>query len=105
MSKRKRRKRKIFGTDEKPRLSIFRSISNFYAQFIDDTLGVTMLAVSSLSMKKGGDVSSARELGKLAAEKAKALGIKTVVFDRGTFQFHGRIKAFASAAREGGLLF
>ncbi|NQT29063.1 MAG: 50S ribosomal protein L18 [Candidatus Saganbacteria bacterium] len=112
MKKKNRRKKRVFGTKERPRLSVFRSLNNIYAQLIDDTQGITLLGVSSLSFKfkgsktkTGGKIAVAREIGVAFATKAKALGIKAVVFDRGTRQYHGRLKALAEAAREGGLLF
>jgi large subunit ribosomal protein L18 len=100
-----KRKKKIFGTRERPRLSVFRSINNIHAQIIDDGEGKTLVYVSSLKSKRGGNVAAAKEVGKLIAERAKALGIKNVLFDRGTARYHGRVRALAEAAREGGLLF
>ncbi|MFH1826608.1 MAG: 50S ribosomal protein L18 [bacterium] len=99
------RKRKIIGTKERPRLSVFRSLNNIYANIIDDTESKTLVAASSLKAKKGGNIAAAKEIGKLIAEKAQAKGLKKVVFDRGSFRFHGRVKALADAAREGGLEF
>ncbi|MFH1347889.1 MAG: 50S ribosomal protein L18 [Candidatus Margulisiibacteriota bacterium] len=100
------KKRKyIFGTKERPRMSVFRSLKNIHVQLIDDASGKTLAAASSLKIKKSGNVASAKQVGKLAAEKAKAAGITKVVFDRGTSRYHGRVKALADAAREGGLLF
>jgi large subunit ribosomal protein L18 len=93
------------------RLTVFRSSKHIYAQIIDDTKGVTLAAASSLdtdlkgSLKSGGNVGAAKEVGKLIAERAKKAGIKSVVFDRGGHIYHGRIKALADAAREGGLDF
>ena len=108
MAKRKKRK-KIFGSKERPRLSVYRSLKNIHAQVIDDEQGKTLVSASSLGLKKtiksGGNVAAAREVGKLLVSKALAKGIKKVVFDRGVFQFHGRVKALAEAAREGGLVF
>ena len=95
----------------RPRLSVFRSNKNIYAQVIDDAKGVTLAAASSLDkilkdrVKKGSDVEAAREVGKLIAERARAAGIQRVVFDRGAYLYHGRVKALADAAREGGLSF
>jgi large subunit ribosomal protein L18 len=100
-----KRRNKIFGTKERPRLSVFRSIKNIHAQIIDDLEGKTLVHVSSLKSKNGGNVVAAKQAGKLIAERAKALGIKSVLFDRGTARYHGRVKALAEAAREGGLLF
>jgi large subunit ribosomal protein L18 len=95
----------------RPRLSIFRSSKHIYAQIIDDTKGVTIAAASTLDgdlkgkIKTGADIGAAKEVGRLVAERAIKAGIKEVVFDRGGFMFHGRIKALADAAREGGLSF
>ena len=92
------------------RLSVFRSGKNIYAQIIDDTAGTTLAAASSLDKSlrgkvKGSDRKGAAEVGKLIAERAVAKGVKAVVFDRGAFMYHGRIKALAEAAREAGLEF
>lgn len=100
----------ISGTKEKPRLSVFRSNKQIYAQFIDDNEGKTLLSVSSLDKSLTGKdgitkKEQARLVGKLAAEKSKALGIETVVFDRNGYLYHGRVKELADAAREGGLKF
>ena len=87
---------------------MFRSLRNIHAQLINDEEGRTLLAVSSLGQKKlkyGGNLAAAKEVGKLVAEKALAKGIKNVVFDRGRARYHGRVKALAESAREGGLLF
>jgi large subunit ribosomal protein L18 len=95
----------------RPRLSVFRSSKHIYAQIIDDSAGRTLAAASSLdgvlrtSLNKGGDIAAANAVGKLIAERAKAVGIERVVFDRGAYMFHGRVKALADAAREGGLDF
>ncbi|NIA72401.1 50S ribosomal protein L18 [Pelagibius litoralis] len=95
----------------RPRLSVFRSGKHIYAQVIDDTQGVTVAAASSIDgslrekLKNGADKAAAAEVGKLVAERAVAAGIKEVVFDRGAYLFHGRVKALADAAREGGLTF
>jgi len=95
----------------RPRLSIFRSSKHIYAQIIDDAKGVTIAAASSLDpdlrkgIKTGADVGAAKAVGKLVAERAVKAGIKDVVFDRGGYMFHGRVKALADAAREGGLSF
>ncbi len=95
----------------RPRLSVFRSGQNIYAQVIDDTQGVTVAAASTLEkalkdqLKSGGNVDAAKAVGKLIAERAIAAGVKAVVFDRGSYLFHGRVKALADAAREGGLSF
>lgn len=93
------------------RLSVFRSGRHIYAQVIDDAKGATLAAASSLekdlrgSLKTGADKAAASEVGKLVAERARAAGIEDVVFDRGAYKFHGRVKALADAAREGGLKF
>ena len=95
----------------RPRLSVHRSSKNIYAQIIDDEKGVTVAAASSLesalkgSLKTGADAAAASAVGKLVAERALAAGVKEVVFDRGRFIYHGRVKALAEAAREGGLDF
>jgi large subunit ribosomal protein L18 len=95
----------------RPRLSVHRSSKNIYAQIIDDTNGITLAAASSLdtalkgSLKTGADTEAATAVGKLVAERAVAAGVKAVVFDRGRFIYHGRVKALAEAAREGGLDF
>ena len=98
---------KLSGTAERPRLNVFRSLNHIYAQVIDDQKGETLVAVSTLGLKlkTGGNVAAAKEIGKAIAEKATAKGVKKVVFDRGGFLYHGRIKALADAAREGGLEF
>ena len=95
----------------RPRLSVHRSSKHIYAQIIDDTSGVTLVAASSLekamreSLKTGADVEAAKSVGKLIAERAKEKGVASVVFDRGRFIYHGRVKALAESAREGGLDF
>jgi large subunit ribosomal protein L18 len=98
---------KLSGTTERPRLNVYRSLNHIYAQVIDDQKGETLVAASSLQLKlkTGGNVAAAKEIGKAVAEKAVAKGIKQVVFDRGGFLYHGRIKALADAAREAGLEF
>ena len=103
----KRIREKLAGTTERPRLSVYRSLNHTYAQVIDDQKGETLAAASTLALKlkTGGNVAAAKEIGKAIAEKATAKGIKKVVFDRGGFLYHGRIKALADAAREGGLEF
>jgi len=100
-------RQKLSGTAERPRLNVYRSLNHVYAQVIDDQKGETLVAASTLSMKvkTGSNVAAAREIGKAVAEAATAKGIKKVVFDRGGFLYHGRIKALADAAREGGLEF
>lgn len=100
-------RKKISGTVAKPRLSVFRSNSGIYAQVIDDSTGKTLVASSSLQLKsaKGTKTELSKQVGQAIAEKAKAAGIAEVVFDRGGFLYHGRIKALAEGAREGGLKF
>jgi large subunit ribosomal protein L18 len=96
---------------DRKRLSIFRSSKHIYAQVIDDDAGVTVVAASSMekaareSLKTGASVEAAKAVGKLIAERAKEKGVKDVVFDRGAYLYHGRVKALAEAAREGGLNF
>ncbi|RKD34128.1 50S ribosomal protein L18 [Thermohalobacter berrensis] len=115
-SKNKRRKKrhvrvrnKIFGTPQRPRLNVYRSLNNIYAQVIDDVAGKTLVAASSLDKEVKDNVSStgnkeaAREVGKLIAKRALEKGIETVVFDRGGYIYHGRIKELAEGAREAGL--
>jgi len=107
--KRHQRVRKnISGTAERPRLNVFRSLNNIYAQIIDDVKGVTLVSASSLDKEfesYGGNVEAAKAVGKAVAEKAIAAGIKSVVFDRGGYLYHGRVAALAEGAREGGLEF
>ena len=97
--------------NNRPRLSVFRSSKHIYAQIIDDAAGRTLAAASSLDsglksqLKGSADIAAASAVGKLVAERAKAAGIERVVFDRGAYLFHGRVKALADAAREGGLDF
>ena len=97
---------KIRGTAERPRLDVFRSSKHIYAQIIDDVAGVTLVSASTLEKGFegfGGNVEAAGKVGRMIAEKALAKGIKTVVFDRGGYVYHGRVKALAEGAREGGL--
>ncbi len=97
---------KISGTAERPRLAVFRSSKHIYAQIIDDVAGVTLVSASTVEKGFegfGGNVEAANKVGKMIAEKALEKGIKTVVFDRGGFVYHGRVKALAEGAREGGL--
>jgi large subunit ribosomal protein L18 len=98
-------RRKLAGTTERPRLNVYRSLNHIYAQVIDDQKGETLVSASSIKLKTGGNVAAAKEIGKAVAEAAVKQGIKKVVFDRGGFLYHGRIKALADAAREGGLEF
>jgi large subunit ribosomal protein L18 len=113
-------RRKLSGTAERPRLAVFRSVAHIYAQVIDDNEGRTLVAASTVdkgagqpakgakgkaSKAGGGNVAAAKSIGKLVAERAKEKGIKKVVFDRGGYQYHGRVKALADAARAAGLEF
>jgi large subunit ribosomal protein L18 len=105
-----RLRQRVQGSTERPRLNIYRSLNHIYAQVIDDATGKTLAAASTVAGKKGvkrtgGNVASAKEVGKSIAERAKEKGIKKVVFDRGGYLYHGRIKALADAAREAGLEF
>jgi large subunit ribosomal protein L18 len=105
----RRIRKKVTGTPERPRLCVFRSLKHIYAQIIDDVHGRTLAAASSAAKSSGlaggGNVASAREVGRLIAERAKEKGIRRVVFDRGGYLYHGRVKALADAAREAGLEF
>ena len=99
---------KVSGTPERPRLNVFRSEKNIYAQVIDDVAGHTRVSASSLDKEiegNGGNKTAARAVGKLVAERCKAAGIDTVVFDRGGYVYHGRVAELAEGAREGGLEF
>ena len=100
---------KLSGTSETPRLNVFRSNSDIFAQIIDDTKGVTLVSASSidkeLKLENGGNVIAAKKVGELIAKRAKKAKIKNVVFDRGGYLYHGRVKALAEAARENGLEF
>ena len=98
-------RRKLSGTGVRPRLNVYRSLNNIYAQVIDDQAGTTLVSASSIKLKTGGNVAAAKEIGKEVAVKAVEKGIKKVVFDRGGYLYHGRIKALADAAREAGLEF
>ena len=104
----KRVRAKISGTPERPRLNVFRSETNIYAQVIDDVNGVTLCSASSLEKGFEGlgcNKEAAKKVGQTVAERAKAKGISTVVFDRGGYVYHGRVQALAEGAREGGLQF
>ena len=104
----KRVRGKVSGTPERPRLNVFRSGTNIYAQLIDDTKGVTLVSASSLEKGfegPGSNCEAAKKVGEVLAERAKAKGIDAVVFDRGGYLYHGRVKALAEGAREGGLQF
>jgi large subunit ribosomal protein L18 len=101
-------RRRLSGAPERPRLAVFRSVAHIYAQVIDDVAGKTLVSASSVEKggkTDGGNVAAAKAIGKLVAERAKEKGVKSVVFDRGGYQYHGRIKALADAAREAGLEF
>ena len=100
-------RRKLAGTGERPRLNVYRSLNHIYAQVIDDQKGETLVSASTLALKSktGGNVAAAKLVGKLIAERALEKGIKKVVFDRGGYLYHGRVKALADAAREAGLDF
>jgi len=113
LDRRKRSIRKdLFGTKERPRLSVFRSDKHIYAQVVDDYSGCTLVSAASTSaevrgadLKNGGNIAAAKKVGLVIAERAKSLGVTAVAFDRGGRRYHGRIKALADAAREGGLKF
>ncbi len=112
---RKRRHRrvrsKVSGTTARPRLNVSRSLQHIYVQLIDDEQGVTMASASTVEasvrgiLGSGGNLEAARSIGKLIAERALEIGIKAVVFDRGGYKYHGRVKALADSARQGGLAF
>ncbi|MGD8917016.1 MAG: 50S ribosomal protein L18 [Syntrophobacterales bacterium] len=111
LKRRKRIRKKISGSPERPRLSVFRSSKHIYAQVIDDLNGVTLVAASTLNPeireqeKVKGKMEDAKRVGKMIAGKAKAQGITRVIFDRNGFLYHGRVRALATAAREAGLEF
>jgi large subunit ribosomal protein L18 len=104
-------RRKLIGSAERPRLAVFRSLGHIYAQLIDDTTGHTLAAADSRSKEfrqrvtRTGNVAAAKAVGEVLAERARARGIERVVFDRGGYQYHGRVKALAEGARAGGLVF
>lgn len=98
-------RKKIKGTAERPRLNVFRSNKQIYAQVINDLTGTTLASASSLGMEKMPKQQQAQKVGELVAEKAKAVGIESVVFDRNGYLYHGRVKELADAARKGGLNF
>ena len=103
-------RQKMQGTAERPRLNVYRSLNHIYVQLVDDLHGKTLVSASSAEGKKedrrtGGNVAAAKALGKVIAERAKAKGVSKVVFDRGGYIYHGRVKALADAAREAGLQF
>ena len=102
---------KVSGTTERPRLCVYRSLGHIYAQVIDDRSGKTLVSASSVdgetkkNLKGGGNIAAAKVIGKAVAERARAAGVQKVVFDRGGYKYHGRVKALADAAREAGLQF
>jgi len=104
-------KKKIFGTSERPRLSVYKAVKNIHAQVIDDEKGVTLVSASttdkklSKKIKSGGNIEAAKAVGDEVAKRALEKGVKKVVFDRGEFIYHGRVKALADAARAAGLQF
>jgi len=106
----KRIRHRLAGTEQRPRLAVFRSVKHIYAQVIDDAKGHTVVAASTNEKSdgtsaNGGNVAGAKAIGKLIAQRANEKGIKSVVFDRGGYHYHGRVKALADAAREAGLTF
>jgi large subunit ribosomal protein L18 len=104
-------RRTVYGTPERPRLNVYRSLDNIYVQLIDDSQGITLASASTLDKELRGDMDglkksdAAKQVGVKIAERAKAAGVTSVVFDRGGYQYHGRVKAVADGAREGGLEF
>jgi large subunit ribosomal protein L18 len=104
-------RKNLVGSSARPRLAVFRSNKHIYAQVIDDSKGATVTAASTLDvdakkdLKQGGNIAAAKAVGKLVAERAKAKGVEAVLFDRGGYLYHGRVKALAEAAREAGLKF
>ncbi len=108
---RRRVRSRVSGTPERPRLAIYKSLKHCYAQIIDDRKGVTLVAASSLDSdfradsKTGGNLAAAKKVGELVARRAKDKGVKRVVFDRGGYPYHGKVKALADSARENGLEF
>ena len=106
-----RMRRKVAGTPERPRLCVYRSLGHIYAQIVDDRTGRTLVSASSVDketkkqLKGGGNIAAAKVIGKVIAGRAKAAKIEIVVFDRGGYKYHGRVKALADAAREAGLQF
>jgi large subunit ribosomal protein L18 len=107
----RRVRQKVSGTSERPRLTVYRSLNQIYAQVIDDRAGTTLVSASSIDKearkdtKGGGNVATAKIIGRIIAERAIAAGITKVVFDRGGYRYHGRVEALANAAREAGLKF
>ncbi len=104
-------RKKVTGTSDKPRLNVFRSVKHIYAQVVDDASGATLISASSADkelkgkVNTGGNIEAAKTVGQLIAKRASGKGIAKVVFDRGGYLYHGRVKALADAAREGGLKF
>ena len=104
-------RRKMSGTRERPRLCVYRSLNHIYAQIVDDAQGATLVSASTVEkevrgdLKNAGNIQAAKTVGKIVAERAKAKGIEAVIFDRGGYIYHGRVKALAEAARESGLKF
>jgi large subunit ribosomal protein L18 len=98
-------RKRLLGTPERPRLNIYRSNCNIYAQVIDDVAGKTLASANTAKVDKGWTTDAAKQVGKLVAEKAKSAGVEAVCFDRGGYKYHGRVKALAEAAREAGLKF
>ena len=96
-------RKRVQGTPQRPRLTVYRSLKNIYAQVIDDLGGKTLASASSVKAEQGGNVDAAKQVGRQIAEAAKQAGITQVSFDRNGFRYHGRVKALADAAREGGL--
>jgi len=107
LRRRRRVRAKVSGTAERPRLSVFRSNRGLFAQLIDDRSGKTVAAVNWIEsdLRKLGPMDQAKRIGELLAERAKATGVETCVFDRGGYRYHGRVKALADGARDGGLKF
>ncbi len=111
LRRKKRIRKKITGTAARPRLCVFKSLKNMYAQIVDDATGKVITGVSTLSpdlkgsVTYGGNAGSAKKVGESIAKKAIDMGIKEIVFDRNGFKYHGRVKALAEGAREGGLIF
>ena len=109
LRRRRHVRRRVRGSSERPRLTVFRSLKHIYCQIVDDSSGKTLASASSvdkqLGVSYGGNVDAATAVGKAIAERAQAAGVKAVCFDRGHYKYHGRVAALATAAREGGLDF
>jgi large subunit ribosomal protein L18 len=103
--RRVKRRRKIFGTSERPRISVYRSLKHIYAQLVDDSVGKTLISFSSSKLKNLNKTEQAKKVGELLAKASLEKGVEKVVFDRGPFKYHGRLKALAEGARAGGLKF